>query len=176
MAYVPKRNMEDVMGLSVGSFAEDETCSWVKSTVRQWRDDDNGVLELVRYLGCLATEHNGKHGELLEYDAEAQRWAVELSEGGRKLVRAPNLAVLSRDDCPPSLHDVVMLSRGAGKDPGVGGRGGGGLGAAHACDGGQQRPGGDTFAHAARGDTHTHTHTNTHQKKRVWIALFVFLS
>ena len=24
-----------------------------------------------------ATEHNGKHGELLEYDAEAQRWAVE---------------------------------------------------------------------------------------------------
>jgi len=25
-----------------------------------------------------ATEHNGKRGELLEYDAEAQRWAVEL--------------------------------------------------------------------------------------------------
>ena len=46
------RNMEDVMGLSVGSFAEDEACSWVKSTVRQWRDDA-GVLELVRYVGCL---------------------------------------------------------------------------------------------------------------------------
>jgi len=25
------------------------------------------------------SEHNGKHGELLEYVAEAQRWAVELS-------------------------------------------------------------------------------------------------
>jgi hypothetical protein len=128
--------------------------------VRQWRDDHAGVLELVRYLGCLplaiglasahagvhgtarpgeflaalkrvapppppqlevgakvelhslnATEHNGKHGELLEYDAEAQRWAVMLSEGGSIRVRAPNLALLSRDDCPPSLHAVVMLSR-----------------------------------------------------------------
>jgi len=60
-----------------------------------------------------ATELNGKHGELLEYDAEAQRrWAVELSEGGSIRVRAPNLALLSRDDCPPSLHAVVMLSRG----------------------------------------------------------------
>jgi hypothetical protein len=31
---VPKRNMDDVMGLSVGSFAEDYACSWIKSTVR----------------------------------------------------------------------------------------------------------------------------------------------
>ena len=166
---LPKRNMDDVMGLSVGSFAEDEACSWVKSTVRQWRDDHAGVLELVRYLGCLplaiglasahagvhgtarpgeflaalkrvapppppqlevgakvelhslnATEHNGKHGELLEYDAEAQRWAVELSEGGSIRVRAPNLALLSSDDCPPSLHAVVMLSRGKIQESGDG--------------------------------------------------------
>ncbi len=48
---MPKRNMDDVMGLSVGSFAEDEACSWIKSTVRQWRDDDAGALEC--YLGCL---------------------------------------------------------------------------------------------------------------------------
>ena len=47
------RNMDDVMGLSVGSFAEDEACSWVKSTVRQWSDDDAGVLELVRSVGRL---------------------------------------------------------------------------------------------------------------------------
>ena len=65
---LPKRNMDDVMGLSVGSFAEDEACSWVKSTVRQWRDDHAGVLELVRYLGCLplaiglASAHAGVHG------------------------------------------------------------------------------------------------------------------
>jgi tetratricopeptide (TPR) repeat protein len=162
---VPKRNMEDVMGLSVGSFAEDEACSWIKSTVRQWRNDHAGVLALVRYLGCLplalglasahagvhgtaspaeflaalkrvapppqeqlevgakvelhslnATELNGKHGELLEYDAEAQRWAVELSEGGSIRVRAPNLALLNRDDCPLSLHAVVLLSRGKIKE------------------------------------------------------------
>jgi hypothetical protein len=49
---VPKRNMDDVMGLSVGSFAEEEACSWIKSTVRQWRNDHAGALELVRYLGC----------------------------------------------------------------------------------------------------------------------------
>ncbi len=165
---VPKRNMDDVMGLSVVSFAEDEACSWVKGTVRQWRDDDAGVLELVRYLGCLplaiglasaharvhgtaspaeflaalkcavpppaqlevgakvelhslnATEHNGKHGELLEYDAEAQRWAVELSQGGSIRVRVQNLALLGRDDCPPSLHSVVMLSRGKIQESGHG--------------------------------------------------------
>jgi hypothetical protein len=101
---LPKRNTEDVMGLSVGSFAEDEACSWIKSTVRQWRDDHAGVLELVRYVGCLPLA--------LGLVSAAQRWAVELSEGGRKSVRAPNLAVLGRDDCPPSLHAVVMLSRG----------------------------------------------------------------
>jgi hypothetical protein len=32
---VPKRSMEDVMGLVVGNFAVDEACSWVKFTVRQ---------------------------------------------------------------------------------------------------------------------------------------------
>jgi hypothetical protein len=138
IAFVPKRNMENVMGLSVGSFAEDEACSWIKSTVLQWRDDHAGVLELVRYLGCLplaiglaqahagvhgtaspgeslaalkrvapppheqlevgakvelhslnATEHNGKRGQLLEHDAGAQRWAVELRQGGSIRVRAP---------------------------------------------------------------------------------------
>jgi hypothetical protein len=149
--------MEDVMGLSVGNFAEDEACSWTKSTVRQWRDDDAGVLELVRYVGCLplnlglasalarvhgttspaeflaalqrvapppqqlgakvelhslnATEHNGKHGQMRDFDAAARRWAVELSEGGSIRVRALNLALVRRGDYPPSLHAVVMLSR-----------------------------------------------------------------
>jgi len=60
--------MDDVMGLSVGSFAEDEACSWIKSTVLQLRDDHAGVMELVRYLGCLplaiglASAHAGVHG------------------------------------------------------------------------------------------------------------------
>jgi hypothetical protein len=67
-----------------------------------------------------ATEHNGRYGELLEHDAEAQRWAVELSEVGRKLVRAHNLALLNRDDCLPSLHAVVMMSRGKIQESGDG--------------------------------------------------------
>jgi hypothetical protein len=46
-------NMDDVMGLGVGSCAEDEACSWIKSTAQLWRDDNAGVLELVRYVGCL---------------------------------------------------------------------------------------------------------------------------
>jgi hypothetical protein len=68
VACVPKSNMEDVMGLSVGSFAEDEACSWTKSMVQQWRSDDAGVLELVCYLGCLplalglASAHARVHG------------------------------------------------------------------------------------------------------------------
>jgi hypothetical protein len=157
--------MDDVMGLSMGSFAEDEACSGVKSTVRQWRDDHAGVLELVRYAtsaACLSPSgwrqrtlestaqrvrasswprssvlrHRRRRssksglcvvleqlaGELLECDAEAQRWAVELSEGGSIRVRAPNLALLSRDDCPPSLHAVVMLSRGKIQESGTGRR------------------------------------------------------
>jgi hypothetical protein len=32
-------------------------------------------------------------------------------EGGRIRVRAPNLALMSRDDRPPSVHAVLMLSR-----------------------------------------------------------------
>jgi len=36
------------------------------------------------------------------------------------LVRAPNLAVLSRDECPPSLHVVVMLSWEMIQEPGDG--------------------------------------------------------
>jgi hypothetical protein len=32
------------MGLSVGSFPEDEACSWVKSTVRQWSDGFAGKI------------------------------------------------------------------------------------------------------------------------------------
>jgi hypothetical protein len=59
-----------------------------------------------------ATKHNEKQGKLFEYDSAAQRWAVELSKGRSIRVRAQNLALLSRDDCQPSLHAVVMLSRG----------------------------------------------------------------
>ena len=162
----PRRSVGDVTGLSVGSFGEEEACSWMRSTVRQWRGDETGVLELVRHLGCLPlavgvasafasthktptagellaelkraaptaaveeeglrkgarvelhslnkAEHNGKQGELLEYDAVAGRWGVKLSPEERLSVRPANLAVISRgDQCPASLGAVVKLSMAA---------------------------------------------------------------
>ena len=45
-------NVADVVGLGVGSFGEDEACSWIKGKVKQWRDDA-GVLDLVQHLECL---------------------------------------------------------------------------------------------------------------------------
>ena len=162
----PRRSVGDVTGLSVGSFGEEEACSWMRSTVRQWRGGETGVLELVRHLGCLPlavgvasafasahktptagellaelkraaptaaveeeglrkgarvelhslnkAEHNGKQGELLEYDAVAGRWGVKLSPEERLSVRPANLAVISRgDQCPASLRAVVKLSMAA---------------------------------------------------------------
>ena len=47
-----RRSVTDVVGLSVGIFGEDETCSWIRGKVKQWRDDA-GVLELVQHLECL---------------------------------------------------------------------------------------------------------------------------
>ena len=40
-----------------------------------------------------------------------ERWAVELSDGSSIRVRPPNLALLSRDDCPPSLQCGALGSR-----------------------------------------------------------------
>ena len=48
------------------------------------------------------------------------RWAVDLSEGGSIRVGALNLGVLIRDDCPPSLHVIVMLSLGKIQEEGDG--------------------------------------------------------
>jgi hypothetical protein len=84
-----------------------------------------------------STEHDA--GELLEYDAEAQRWAVELSEGGmirvcaerereraHALALAPGVVVQGQlSGEPPRRCDAV-----SGKDPEAGGQGGGGISAA----------------------------------------------
>ena len=46
------RSVADIVELHVGSFAEEEACSWMKSKVLQWEGDAEGILELVRYLEC----------------------------------------------------------------------------------------------------------------------------
>jgi len=48
-----RRSVADIVGLHVGSFAEEEACSWIKSTVLQWGGDAQGILALVRHLECF---------------------------------------------------------------------------------------------------------------------------
>jgi len=45
-----RRSVTDIVGLNVGTFAEVEACSWVKHKVLQWRNNAEGILELVRHL------------------------------------------------------------------------------------------------------------------------------
>ena len=83
--------------------------------------DEEGLRkgERVELHSLNKAEHNGKQGELLEFDAEAGRWGVKLSNGGGLSVRPCNLAVLSRgDECPPSLCAVMNLSMGAIRESG----------------------------------------------------------
>jgi len=48
-----RRSVAEIVGLYVGSFAEEEACSWMKSKVLQWEGDVEGILELVRHLECF---------------------------------------------------------------------------------------------------------------------------
>jgi len=48
-----RRSVSEIVGLYVGSFAEEEACSWMKSKVLQWEGDAEGILELVRHLECF---------------------------------------------------------------------------------------------------------------------------
>jgi len=48
-----RRSVAEIVGLYVGSFAEEEACSWMKGKVVQWQGDAEGVLELVRHLECF---------------------------------------------------------------------------------------------------------------------------
>jgi len=46
-------SVTDIVRLHVGSFAEEEACSWIKSKVLQWEGDAEGILALVRHLKCF---------------------------------------------------------------------------------------------------------------------------
>jgi len=48
-----RRSVADIVGLHVGSFAEEEACSWIKGKVLQWGGDAEGILALVRHLECF---------------------------------------------------------------------------------------------------------------------------
>jgi len=48
-----RRSVADIVGLYVGSFAEEEACSWMKSKVLQWGGDAEGILAVVRHLKCF---------------------------------------------------------------------------------------------------------------------------
>jgi len=48
-----RRSVAEIVGLHVGSFVEEEACSWIKGKVLQWQGDDEGILALVRHLECF---------------------------------------------------------------------------------------------------------------------------
>jgi len=48
-----RRSVAEIVGLYVGSFAEEEACSWMKSKVLQWEGNAEGILELVQHLECF---------------------------------------------------------------------------------------------------------------------------
>lgn len=78
----------------VVSFAEDEACTLLKSTVRQWHDGNVGMLKLVRCIGCpplalgLVSAHARVHGNAdceshtLTVIQKAVRWAFCDGEHG----------------------------------------------------------------------------------------------
>jgi len=48
-----RRSVAEIVGLCVGSLAEEEACSWMKSKVLQWEGDAEGVVAVVRHLKCF---------------------------------------------------------------------------------------------------------------------------
>ena len=97
-ACAPRRSVADVVGLSVEGFGEEEACAWLQSTVRQWRGDETGVLELVQHIGCLplavgqvsafaSTHKTATAGEYLAALKRAAPTAAVEEEGLRKGAR-----------------------------------------------------------------------------------------
>jgi hypothetical protein len=77
--------------------------------------DTARAQSLLPYTVCI----HGASLDQVEESSDQERSDLELSEGGIIRMRSPNLAVLSRNDCPPSLHVVVM--RGKIQESGDGG-------------------------------------------------------
>jgi len=48
-----RQSVTEIVRLYVGSFAEEEACSWIKSKVLQWEGNAKGILALVQHLECF---------------------------------------------------------------------------------------------------------------------------
>jgi len=53
-----RQSVAEIIGLYLGSFAEEEACTWMKSKVLQWEGNAEGILALVLgQLFMFAAEH-----------------------------------------------------------------------------------------------------------------------
>jgi len=102
-----RRSVADIVGLQLGSFAEEEACSWVKVKVPQWAGDDEGILELVRHLKCypltvaLAAEH-----ARCDKTATPGKYLEMLKLAGHTRAKGPT----TMENYPECFPDVVKLS------------------------------------------------------------------
>jgi len=101
-----RRSVAEIVGLYVGSFAEEEACSWIKSKVQQWEGDAEGILELVRHLECfplavaLAAER-----ACSDKTATPAMYLDALRRAGSKRAKVRG----TTDEYPECFPDVVKL-------------------------------------------------------------------
>jgi len=91
-----------------GGFAEDEACSWVKSTVQQWCDDDAGAQEPASDAGALprlpASRHRAGVSASSRLASTARR--VRASSWPRSIVLCRHHMRSSKSG-PKSMHNIV---------------------------------------------------------------------
>ena len=98
-----RRSVAEIVGLYVGSLAEEEACSWMQSKVLQWAE---GVLELVRYLECfplavaLAAERACSNQM-----AKSTKYFNALRRAGSKLAKSRG----TTEEYPECFPNVVKL-------------------------------------------------------------------
>jgi len=106
-----RRSVADIIGLHVGSFAEKEACSWMKSKVLQWEGDAKGILALVRHLECfpLAVALAASHA-CSDKTATPAMYLDALRRAGIKRAKAQALKGRgTTGEYPECFADVVKL-------------------------------------------------------------------
>jgi len=102
-----RRSVADIVGLYVGSFAEEEACSWMKSKVLQWEGDAEGILALVRHLECfpLAVALAAEHVLCSDKMATPTMYLDALRRAGSKRAKGRG----TTEEYPECLPDVVKM-------------------------------------------------------------------
>ena len=93
----------------MGSFAEEEACSWVLRKVPQWGGEGEGVLTLVQYLHCfpLAVAQAAEFARVY-HSATPAEYLAELTRASLKLSKSKRHT--SKKEYPQTFSEVVKLS------------------------------------------------------------------